>query len=111
LSVVDYTLLTQIDVTPGVRAADLAAHFCLDKSTLSRQLEQLISAGLLRRDGEQPGRRGYALALTPAGRQRLDAAAQAVRGRLAERLTDWDDRDIAAFAQLLSRFNRGAGRP
>jgi DNA-binding MarR family transcriptional regulator len=111
LSLVDYTLLTQIDVTPGMRAADLAAHFCLDKSTLSRQLEQLISAGLLRRDGEQPGRRGYALALTPAGRQRLDAAAQAVRGRLAERLTDWDDRDIAAFAQLLSRFNRGAGRP
>jgi DNA-binding MarR family transcriptional regulator len=111
ISLVDYTLLTQIDVTPGMRAADLAAHFCLDKSTLSRQLEQLISAGLLRRDGEQPGRRGYALALTPAGRQRLDAAAQAVRGRLAERLTDWDDRDIAAFAQLLSRFNRGAGRP
>jgi DNA-binding MarR family transcriptional regulator len=111
LSLVEYTLLTQIDVTRGMRAADLAAHFCLDKSTLSRQLEQLISAGLLRRDGEQPGRRGYALALTPAGRQRLDAAAQAVRGRLAERLTDWDDRDIAAFAQLLSRFNRGAGRP
>ena len=111
LSLVEYTLLTQIDVTPGMRAADLAAHFCLDKSTLSRQLEQLISAGLLRRDAEQPGRRGYALALTPAGRQHLDAAAQAVRDRLAERLTDWDDRDIAAFAQLVSRFNRGAGRP
>jgi DNA-binding MarR family transcriptional regulator len=111
LSLVEYTLLTQIDVTPGMRAADLAAHFCLDKSTLSRQLEQLISAGLLRRDAEQPGRRGRALALTPAGRRHLDAAAQAVRDRLAERLTDWDDRDIAAFAQLVSRFNRDAGRP
>jgi DNA-binding MarR family transcriptional regulator len=107
LSLVDYTLLTQIDVTPGMRAADLAAHFCLDKSTLSRQLEQLISAGLLGRDGEQPGRRGYALTLTAAGRQHLDAAGHAVRDRLAERLTDWDDRDIGAFAELVTRFNLG----
>ena len=108
LSLVDYTLLTQIDVTPGMRAADLAAHFCLDKSTLSRQLEQLISAGLLRRDGERPGRRGYVLTLTAAGRRHLDAAAQAVRDRLTERLTDWDARDIAAFAQQVTRFNVSA---
>jgi DNA-binding MarR family transcriptional regulator len=110
LSLVDYTLLTQIDVAPGMRAADLAAHFCLDKSTLSRQLEQLISAGLLVRDGEQPGRRGYALVLTAAGRQHLDAAGCAVRDRLTERLTDWDDRDIATFAELVTRFNLGSGR-
>jgi DNA-binding MarR family transcriptional regulator len=111
LSLVAYTLLAQIDVTPGMRAADLAAHFSLDKSTLSRQIEQLISAGLLRRDGERPGRRGYVLALTAAGRQHLDAAAQAVRDRLTERLADWDDRDIAAFAQLIAQFNLSAGRP
>ena len=36
LSLVAYTLLTQIDVTPEARAADLAAHFGLDKSTVSR---------------------------------------------------------------------------
>jgi DNA-binding MarR family transcriptional regulator len=52
-----------------------------------------------------------ALALTPAGRRHLDAAARAVRDRLAERLIDWHDRDIAAFARLVSRFNRGAARP
>src|ERR1700730_3369738 len=67
LSLVAYTLLTEIDLTPGTRAADLCAHFGLDKSTLSRQLEQLLSAGRLRRGGEQPGRRGNVLALTPAG--------------------------------------------
>ena len=111
LSLVAYTLLTQVGAEPGMRAADLAAHFCLDKSTLSRQLEQLTSAGLLGRDGEQPGRRGYALTLTAAGRQHLDAAGHAVRDRLAERLTDWDERDIEAFAQLVTRFNRGSSRP
>ena len=110
LSVVDYTLLTQIDVSPGMRAADLAAHFCLDKSTLSRQLDQLVSAGLLGRDCEQPGRRGYALTLTEAGRQRLAATGHAVRDRMAERLTDWDDHDIETFAGLVARFNLGVAR-
>lgn len=106
LTLVAYTLLAQIDVTPGARAADLAARFCLDKSTLSRQLDQLVAAGLLRRDGEQPGRRGQVLALTPAGQKHLAAAAQAVRCRLAELLADWDDDDIAVFAQLVDRFNQ-----
>jgi DNA-binding MarR family transcriptional regulator len=106
LSLVAYTLLTEIDLTPGTRAADLCAHFGLDKSTLSRQLDQLISAGLLRRDNERPGRRGSVLSLTPAGEQHLAAAAQAVRDRLAGRLTGWDDGDIATFAQLVTRFNQ-----
>jgi DNA-binding MarR family transcriptional regulator len=110
LSLVAYTLLAQVDATPGMRAADLAAHFFLDKSTLSRQLEQLTSAWLLRRDGERRGRRGYELTLTPAGRKLLDAAGHAVRDRLAERLTD-SDGDIAAFAELVTRFNDSAGRP
>ena len=111
LSLVAYSLLARIDVTPGMRAADLASHFALDKSTLSRQVEQLISAGLLRRDGEQPGRRGYVLTLTAAGRQHLDVAGQAVRDRLAERLTDWDDQDIPTFAQLVTRFNQAPAVP
>jgi hypothetical protein len=46
------------------------------------------------------------LALTLAGEQHQAAAAQAVRDRLAERLTGWDDRDIATFAQLVTRFNQ-----
>jgi DNA-binding MarR family transcriptional regulator len=110
LTLVAYTLLTQIDATPGVRAADLAARFCLDKSTLSRQLEQLIAAGLLRRDAEQPGRRGNVLSLTDSGQRHLEVAAQAVRDRLTERLADWDDRDIADLARLVTRFNQSSNR-
>jgi DNA-binding MarR family transcriptional regulator len=49
------------------------------------------------------------LALTPAGQQHLATAAQAVRDRLAERLADWDDGDIATFAQLVTRFNQSKG--
>ena len=67
LSLVGYTLLTQIDAMSQAHAADLAAYFGLDKSTVSRQLDELINAGLLRRDGERPGRRGQALVVTDEG--------------------------------------------
>lgn len=105
LSVVAYTLLVQVEAEPQARAADLAAHFGLDKSTVSRQLDQLVTAGLLRREGERPGRRGQCLALTEAGRRELAGAAQAVRCCLAQWLTDWDDADIATLGGLMARFN------
>jgi DNA-binding MarR family transcriptional regulator len=55
----------------------------------------------------RPGRRGNTLALTPAGEQHLASAAQAIRSRLAEWLSDWKDQDIATFAELVARFNVG----
>src|SRR5271163_1456706 len=55
LSLVDYTLLTRIAGNPGTRAADLAALFGLDKSTLSRQINSLVERGLVARAGERPG--------------------------------------------------------
>jgi DNA-binding MarR family transcriptional regulator len=109
LSVVAYTLLVQVEAEPHARAADLAAHFGLDKSTVSRQLDQLVAAGLLRREGERPGRRGQCLALTDAGRAELAAAAQAVRGCLAGWLASWDDADIATLGGLMARFNTSTG--
>lgn len=109
LSVVAYTLLAQVEAEPQARAADLAAHFGLDKSTVSRQLEQLVTAGLLRREGERPGRRGQCLALTEAGRAELASAARAVRGCLAGWLAGWDDADIATLGGLMARFNASTG--
>jgi DNA-binding MarR family transcriptional regulator len=105
LSLVAYTLLTHIASTPKARAADLAAYFGLDKSTVSRQLDELINDGLLRRAGEQPGRRGLTLVVTAEGHRELRAAADCVRARLAEWLADWDDQDLAVFARLVTKFN------
>lgn len=105
LSLVAYTLLTQIDAMADARAADLAAYFGLDKSTVSRQLDELTRGGLIRRDGEQPGRRGQRLAVTTAGQQKLAEAADCVRARLAEWMAHWEEQDVAAFAHLVAKFN------
>jgi DNA-binding MarR family transcriptional regulator len=105
LSLVAYTLLSFIQVRDGTRAADIASTYGLDKSTVSRQVDQLVADGQLLRCGERPGRRGQVLAVTAAGQQALDRAASTIRGSLVERLTDWEDGDIATFARLVDRFN------
>lgn len=109
VSLVSYTLLTQIDADPDVRATDLADLFGLDKSTVCRQLNELEAAGLIRREGERPGRRGNALGLTAEGRCTLEAEADRARERLSERLAGWKERDITAFAQMVERFMSDMG--
>jgi DNA-binding MarR family transcriptional regulator len=105
LSNVAHTFLNLVESTPDVQASDLAERLGLDKSTVSRHLNQLFDGGLLDREGGRPGRRGDPLSLTPKGRRTLAADADRVRARVTCWLEDWDSREIADFATLLSRFN------
>jgi DNA-binding MarR family transcriptional regulator len=105
LSLVGYTFLSLVETTPEIRAADLADRLSLDKSTVSRQLNQLFDAGLLAREGGRPGRRGDPLSLTPAGRRALANDAKRVLGQLTRWIQDWADGDVALLTNLMSRFN------
>jgi DNA-binding MarR family transcriptional regulator len=106
LSLVDYTLLTRIAGSPGTRAADLAALFGLDKSTLSRQVNVLVERGLVERTGERPGKRGVVLELTGDGQDALAAAVDGVRTALSGWLEGWSDEEIGAFAAMVARLNQ-----
>jgi DNA-binding MarR family transcriptional regulator len=105
LSLVSYTFLNMVESTPEIRASDLADRLSLDKSTVSRQLNQLFDAGFLDREGGRPGRRGDPLSLTPAGRRALANDAKRVRCQLTRWIEDWGDRDVALLASLMCRFN------
>jgi DNA-binding MarR family transcriptional regulator len=106
LSLVDYTLLTRIAGNPGIRAADLAALFGLDKSTLSRQVNVLVEHGLVERTGERPGKRGVVLELTDTGEAALLAAVDSVRAALSGWLEGWSDVEIGDFAAMVARLNQ-----
>ncbi|RMB83173.1 MarR family transcriptional regulator [Streptomyces shenzhenensis] len=111
LSLVSYTLLGHLEESGGCRATDLAAHYVLDKSTVSRQVAALERTGLIERRQDPADHRVQVLRLTPAGQEILDRVTRSRRAVFRERLTDWPEEDLKRFAGYLERYNAAASGP
>jgi DNA-binding MarR family transcriptional regulator len=105
LSLVSYTLLGHLEERGGCRATDLAAHYALDKSTVSRQVAALERTGLIERRLAPDDHRVQVLHLTDAGRHLLARVTESRRAAFRERLADWPEEDLARFAEYLIRYN------
>lgn len=105
LSLVSYTLLGHLEERDGCRATDLAAHYALDKSTVSRQVAALERAGLIERRPDAADHRVQVLHLTEAGRRILAQVTVSRRAAVGERLADWSEADLERFAGYLVRYN------
>ncbi|MCF4136674.1 MarR family winged helix-turn-helix transcriptional regulator [Streptomyces sp. Tue 6430] len=110
LSLVSYTLLGHLEDSGGRRATDLAAHYALDKSTVSRQVSALERAGLIERLRDPADHRVHVLHLTDAGRAILAQVTESRRAAFRERLAGWPQDDLERFAEYLVRYNAW-GRP
>lgn len=105
LSLVSYTLLGHLEESGGCRATDLAAHYALDKSTVSRQVAALERAGLVERRQDPEDHRVQVLDLTEAGLSVLAQVTERRRTAVRERLEDWPTEDLERFARYLVRYN------
>lgn len=105
LSLVAFSILDLVIERDGCLAQDLAQHFALDKSTVSRQVSALEKLDYLRREVDSSNRRNHILHATPAGRQAVRETEQRRRDAFAARFEDWDDADVARFAEYLRRYN------
>ncbi|WP_320779623.1 MarR family winged helix-turn-helix transcriptional regulator [Streptomyces sp. CRN 30] len=105
LSLVSYTLLAHLEEQDGCRATDLAAHYALDKSTVSRQVTALERTGLVERRPDPDDARVQVLHLTDAGRRILAQVTVSRRAAFRERLADWPEEDLVRFATYLERYN------
>lgn len=105
LDKVAYRVLARLIDQGPQRATSIAAHFGLDESTVSRQVESLVAAGLVERERDAADRRAYLLRPTAPGRRYLADARRARRDFLTELLAEWTPEDRATFADLLARFN------
>lgn len=121
-----YRVLARLVDHGPQRATSIAACFGLDESTVSRQVDALVAAGLVERERDPADRRAYLLSPTPRGRRHLAETRSGRRAFLTEVLAQWRSEDRAAFARDLGRFNadlervtsrryttgrRGEGRP
>ncbi|MFS8199921.1 MarR family winged helix-turn-helix transcriptional regulator [Streptomyces sp. CWNU-52B] len=111
LSLVSYTLLAHLETNDGCRATDLAAHYALDKSTVSRQVSALEGAGLIERRSDPQDQRVLVLHLTPAGTEILAQVTASRRIAFRERLAGWPEEDLRRFAGYLLRYNAAGEGP
>ncbi|WSW28936.1 MarR family winged helix-turn-helix transcriptional regulator [Streptomyces sp. NBC_01003] len=105
LSLVSYTLLSHLDEQGGCRATDLATHYALDKSTVSRQVSALERAGLVMRRVDPDDHRVQVLHPTEAGADILAQVTVSRRQAFQERVGDWPEEDLVRFADYLLRYN------
>ncbi|MFE4449094.1 MarR family winged helix-turn-helix transcriptional regulator [Streptomyces sp. NPDC056796] len=105
LPLVSYTLLAHIDDRHGCRATDLAAHYMLDKSTVSRQVAALEKLGLVERHPDPDDQRIQVLHPTAAGTRALASTQASRQAAYQERLGAWTSDDLARFAEYLLRYN------
>jgi DNA-binding MarR family transcriptional regulator len=108
LSLVSFTLLAHLADQQGCRATDLAAHYMLDKSTVSRQVAALEKLGFVERRPDPDDQRVQVLHPTPQGYETLAAVHASRQAIFRERLADWSQEDLTAFAGYLVRYSQAS---
>jgi DNA-binding MarR family transcriptional regulator len=88
-----------------MRVTDLAEVKQADPSTISRQVAQLVKAGLARREADPVDGRASRLAVTDTGLAACQRLHKARHALLSQALSDWPPERITAFADLFTEFN------
>lgn len=111
-----YDVLVQLSEVEGsrLRMQELAEAVLLSKSGLSRLVDRMVDAGLVRREACESDRRGTYAVMTEAGWDRLRATAPThVRGvdeHFASLLTDEEAQVVArALQRVVDATGRRAG--
>jgi DNA-binding MarR family transcriptional regulator len=100
-----YSLLFHLVHDGPKRSSALAEVACVDPSTVSRQVGDLVRAGLVERQPDPEDGRASLLVATAEGRA-VHVAKQQRRLHVFSRIVeDWPDEDVASLSALLARFN------
>ncbi|RDI62752.1 MarR family winged helix-turn-helix transcriptional regulator [Nocardia pseudobrasiliensis] len=115
LSMPDYEILVALSAAPGdcLRAKDLAAEICWDKSRLSKHVARMDSRGLVGRSPAADDARGIVVRLTERGRRALEEAApnhvELVRRLFMDVLTDAEAEAVRSLAdKVVTEAERSA---
>lgn len=98
--------LTRIGDFQPIRLGDLADQMEVGRTTLSRQVTDLVAAGLVRRIPDPQDARAATLELTPKGARTLRRIWDAWARLLGNATADWDAADRDRIPQLLDDLAR-----
>jgi DNA-binding MarR family transcriptional regulator len=107
-------LLAEIAQRGEVRTGDLALHRAVDPSVISRQVAQLVRAGLVGRRPAPTDGRVTLLSVTPKGAEALRRWQQAQAEFIQQAMAEWDDADVRNLAKRIDAVAedlRGTLRP
>jgi DNA-binding MarR family transcriptional regulator len=101
-----YGMLALLQDAGPLRATELVARLGLDKSTVSRQVANLVDLGLVDRTADPVDGRAQVLTPSAEGSARLARVRDVRRARWEADLADWPAADVAMLGALLNRLNR-----
>lgn len=90
----------------ALRVSEVAEQLHLDLSTVSRQVAHLRQRGLVDSTPDPDDGRSQRVSITEAGVEELRSQRRAVVDKLVDRLTGWDDGEIADLTRLLEKLSR-----
>lgn len=87
-----------------VRVTELAERLSIDAPAVTRKVQQLERAGLVRRQSDPTDARASRIDVTAAGRRTIDRLQHAQAQWMGELLAEWNEGDRAELARLLRQL-------
>ncbi len=100
----DLHALRVLELTGAVAVSHLGAELGLRRSSATNLVDRLERAGLVERSTDRQDRRVTLVSLSKAGLEALESFDMVRQSDLVRRLLSLDERERAAFADLLDRI-------
>jgi DNA-binding MarR family transcriptional regulator len=112
LSIARYDVLTHVEMAGGrLRLSELASSIVLSPSGLSKLVDRMEAAGLVRRSPDPNDARSTFAEITPQGRSLVKRARRSHHESLQRAFGDaLDDRDVADLTRIMGRIGASLRR-
>lgn len=107
LSTSQFAVLLLLDADDGWRLTDLSERLLFDKSTITRIIDRLEQAGMVRRIADPADRRVQRVVLTVAGLEQRNLARAAHERSLERRMAVLDADEQRSLCALLTKLRDG----
>jgi DNA-binding MarR family transcriptional regulator len=106
LSMAQFRTLAFVDVEQGASLSEVSHHIGLGLPSMSKQVDALVTRGLLERSVHGEDRRRICLALTPLGKQELDEAYRHTQSFFTEKFSELTETERSQIAEAFEQMQK-----